>query len=90
MAGTDTYQIQIGEHSILGAFAHMSIRFINTDTGERIVEINGLATDRKPPMSSILAIRFRMISLDMFGMTNPNPSGIFPIPSQPTLSQPNR
>jgi hypothetical protein len=49
MAGTDTYQIQIGEHSILGAFAHMSIRFVEVDTGRRLVEINGLATERANP-----------------------------------------
>ena len=61
MAGTDTYQIQIGEHSIereiLGqriqsGTAHLSIRFVEVDTGKRLVEINGLATERANPATT--------------------------------------
>ncbi|WP_299681381.1 hypothetical protein [uncultured Roseobacter sp.] len=46
MDETGTYSIQIGEHGIAGVAAHLSVRFVNNDTGERIIEINGLATDR--------------------------------------------
>lgn len=46
MDESGTYSIQIGEHGIAGAAAHLSVRFVNNDTGERIIEINGLATDR--------------------------------------------
>ncbi|MCA0858829.1 hypothetical protein [Phaeobacter italicus] len=37
------YTIEIGEHGILGVAAHLSVRFTDSD-GNRIVEINGLAT----------------------------------------------
>ena len=58
MAGTDRYQIQIGEHSIKPEIfgvqiptgtAHLSIRFVEVDTGRQLVEINGLATERANP-----------------------------------------
>ncbi|MEP3347946.1 MAG: hypothetical protein ABJN34_02955 [Litoreibacter sp.] len=39
-----TYTIQIGEHAILGAGAHLTVAFID-DGGNKIVEINGLATN---------------------------------------------
>ena len=43
MAEEETYRVEIGEHGILGAGAHLSVRFVDND-GNRIVEINGLAT----------------------------------------------
>ncbi|MDX8355524.1 hypothetical protein [Cognatiyoonia sp. IB215182] len=59
MAGSGTYSIQIGEHGILLAAAHLSVRFVNNDTGKRIVEFNGLATKRGTEYTNSLGVPWR-------------------------------
>lgn len=59
MTDTGTYSIQIGEHGIGGAAAHLSVRFVNNDTGERLIEINGLATDRRTGLDRDVGVPWR-------------------------------
>ncbi|MDX8355528.1 hypothetical protein [Cognatiyoonia sp. IB215182] len=59
MSGSGTYSIQIGEHGILGVAAHLSVRFVNNDTGKRIFEFNGMATDRATEKERDIGVPWR-------------------------------
>lgn len=43
---SETYRVEVGELGLLGAAAHLSIRFTESD-GTPLFEINGLATDKQ-------------------------------------------